>query len=650
MKHVESSKKISLFFIASTAFLTVLLYWPVLKAPFLLDDYSSIVNNFIIRTLNLSGIYHFAPLRFIGYLSFALNYHFSKLNPVPYHIVNITIHFLFLCSAFLLFLTLWDTPAGKESNFSSKEKQYISMGTTLLLTVHPLSVFAISYVTQRLASLTGLFYITAILFYIKIRLEKPAIARIINIFMFVLCMTGALFTKQNSFTIFPVLLTLEIICFKNYKKWLATGTALMIAALTTLALLFTGIFNLDKINRLTIETAKFSRLEYLRSQLSSICFYLSQALFPDRLAIDYKHTIYSSWTSPHVLIPGIILICVIIFAIRLMYYPKIRLASFGIFFYFIALSVESSIIPIRDTIFLHRTYLPNAGLFFSIVILAYYALKKINLPAEIIVTFFSIIILVFAVTTWKTNKIFKDPLRVWQKVVDISPDNERGHASIGSILLPRGQYKIAERHLLKAQHLQPGDYKNLNNIGLIYKNTGRYKKAIEIFKKVLSMKKDFTNAYINIGNTYVAMKKYKLAIKEYRKAYNYNKHNYKMLINFGQTLAATASPGDKKQLAEAMKLLNQAESISDRDPILYYAKGIACYNLKEFDNAEKQFKRSLELSPGFKQAKIFINDINKIKEFKKLIRKKNDDLPDFFPYNRIAHYLYSYSSIKEIKD
>ena len=622
MQQIRLSKKTGIAFTAGTAFLTILLYWPVLKAPFLLDDYSSIINNASIRSLNLSTIYHFAPLRFMGYLSFALNYHFAKLSPIPYHVVNMVIQILFLVASFMLFLKLWDTPAGRENDFSSKEKMHIAMGTTLLLTVHPLSVFAISYVTQRVASLTGLFYITAILFYIKIRLEKPVFSRIINIFMFVLCLTGALFTKQNSFTIFPVLLTLEIICFKNYTKWLAMGTAVIITALTTFALLFMGVFNLDEINRLTMETVKITRLEYLRSQLSSICFYLSQALFPDRLAIDYNHTVYSSWTNPHVLIPGIILICIIVFAIRLMYYPGLRLVSFGIFFYFISMSVESSIIPIRDTIFLHRTYLPNAGIFFSLTILSYYVLKKINLPPEVILTIFSIIILVFALTTWRTNQIFKDPLKVWQQVIDISPDNERGHASIGSILLPMGQYKAAGRHLLKAQHLQPGDYKNLNNIGLIYKNTGRYKKAIEIFRKVLSMKKNYTNAYINIGNTYVALKKYKLAIKEYRKAYNYNKHNYKLLINFGQTLAATARPGDKKQLAEAMKLLDQAENINDQDPILYYAKGLAYYNLHDFGKAEKQFQKTLELSPGFKMAKKFLNNLNTIKQFKQLIRKK----------------------------
>ena len=616
MQKIRPSKQKNFIFLACTALLTILLYWPVIKAPFILDDYSSIVNNFSIRSLDLIRIYHFDPLRFIGYLSFALNYYFSRLNPLPYHIVNIAIHILFLSTSYLLFLKLWDTPAGKESRLSLKEKKYLSMGATLLLAVHPLNVFAVSYITQRLASLTGLFYIAAILFYIKMRLTKSTISRFINIALFIPCLLGALFTKQNSFTIFPVILLLEIICFKNYKKWQYFGTALLIMIIAFFALSFTGICDLAKIDHLTMETVKFSRLEYLTSQFSSLCFYLSQSLFPDRLALDYNHTIYSSLANSHVIIPGIILICIIIFAIRLGCHKNTRLASFGILFYFISISVESSIIPIRDTIFLHRTYLPNTGLFFSMVILAYYALKKINLPSDAIITIFCIIFFSLAVTTWKTNKIFQNPLKIWQQVLVCSPDNARAHASLGNILLSQGQLNQAAKHLVKAQSLQPRDYKNLNNIGLFYKKKGKYEKAIEIFNKVLSMKKNYINAYTNIGNTYVAMRKYQLAIEEYRKGYDYNKNNYKLLLNLGQTLAATAKHGDKKQLSEAMKFLNHAENINNMDPVVYYAKGIAYYNLNDLRAAGKQFKRALELRPGFKQALLFLNNINKIRQKK----------------------------------
>jgi hypothetical protein len=38
-----------------------------------------------------------------------------------------------------------------------------------------------------------------------------------------------------------------------------------------------------------------------------------------------------------------------------------RLISFAIIWFFVTLSVESSIIPIRDVIYEHRVYLPSVG-------------------------------------------------------------------------------------------------------------------------------------------------------------------------------------------------------------------------------------------------------------------------------------------------
>jgi len=42
-----------------------------------------------------------------------------------------------------------------------------------------------------------------------------------------------------------------------------------------------------------------------------------------------------------------------------------RLIAFGIIWFFLALSVESSFIPIEDVIFEHRLYLPSIGTFIA---------------------------------------------------------------------------------------------------------------------------------------------------------------------------------------------------------------------------------------------------------------------------------------------
>src|SRR5438045_3911055 len=75
-----------LFFLS---LLTILIYSNTLSASFQYDDISNIVQNPGIRnfsSLPLSGS------RYVGFLSFALNYHFGGLNVSGYHLVNLLIH------------------------------------------------------------------------------------------------------------------------------------------------------------------------------------------------------------------------------------------------------------------------------------------------------------------------------------------------------------------------------------------------------------------------------------------------------------------------------------------------------------------------------------------------------------------------------
>ena len=100
------------FFLIATCVCVWMLYFPVLGGQFLFDDISSIVENKSIRSLNLGEIASFSPLRFIGYLSLAFNFHFTKLNTISYYLVNIFIHILFITFYFLFLQEIWKTPAG----------------------------------------------------------------------------------------------------------------------------------------------------------------------------------------------------------------------------------------------------------------------------------------------------------------------------------------------------------------------------------------------------------------------------------------------------------------------------------------------------------------------------------------------------------
>lgn len=68
------------------------IYSNTFYSSFHFDDSHTIINNFQLR--NLGNFIDFSGSRYIGYLSFALNYHFGKLNVFGYHVINLTIHIL----------------------------------------------------------------------------------------------------------------------------------------------------------------------------------------------------------------------------------------------------------------------------------------------------------------------------------------------------------------------------------------------------------------------------------------------------------------------------------------------------------------------------------------------------------------------------
>src|SRR5208282_514200 len=101
--------------------------------------------------------------------------------------------------------------------------------------------------------------------------------------------------------------------------------------------------------------------------------------------------------------------------------PAFRLIGFGMLWFFITLSVESSVIPIADVIFEHRLYLPSAGAFIAIATSAFMVpvrygsgQKKMEKAVEIVLL---LIIIVLAGATYARNTVWQDKVRLWEDVV-----------------------------------------------------------------------------------------------------------------------------------------------------------------------------------------------------------------------------------------
>ena len=159
------------------AFITIaaiglFIYSGVLNAPFVFDDHLNIETNLKVRSL--ANFLDLSGARYVTYLSFALNYRLGGLNTFGYHLFNVIIHaanavFLYLLISLVLRALrekVW-VPGNQGSAPAG-----IAFAASLIFLTHPVQTQAVTYITQRFASLAAFFYLLSLMLYVKARLTK----------------------------------------------------------------------------------------------------------------------------------------------------------------------------------------------------------------------------------------------------------------------------------------------------------------------------------------------------------------------------------------------------------------------------------------------------------------------------------------------
>ncbi len=430
-----------------------IVYGHTLDVPFYLDDYLSILENQSLSNWHdFQKIWQFSPLRVLGYFSFALNREWNGLNVAGYHVVNILIHFMAGVSLFAFSKGLLRTPALRDRGAQGALK-WLPLVAALLFLVHPLQLQAVTYVVQRLASLAALFYLSAMACYLHGRLAKvkwPFFAASIISGIF------AIFTKQNTVTLPLAILLMELIFFRIPTRKLMQVLIFLAVGIGMGWLLLSGIsgrnpFSLESMEALTRETGEISRIEYFATQTKVIWLYIRYFLLPTGLHLDHDVAVFRGFFNEQVILSILGHILVMIFACFSA--KKNPVLSFGIFFYYLAHLVESSLIPIRDVLFEHRTYLPNAGLclaagwFFTSTVPS---LAKGKAAAWAAAT----VLVVLSVLTWQQNSLWRSPVALWSENARLAPEKYRVWDSLAQSLLDAGRSQEAAQALNEALRLE----------------------------------------------------------------------------------------------------------------------------------------------------------------------------------------------------
>jgi len=617
---------------------SAVIYSNTLNGPPLFDDIGYIKSNDKIRDIrDIPAIWQAwnHPSRFVGYFTFALNYHFHKMDVFGYHLVNVLIHLINIVMVWRLVRLIFQTPRLREDD----QYQYpylLAWMTALLFAVHPMQTQAVSYMAQRFASLATLFYLTSLYCYGRGRLSAGRG----GVFFFIagICALLGMFTKQITMTLPVTVLLFELLFFRRKGdpvriNWKAAGILLLFL------LIIPGIFAFNVQGILSIKHDsgshrgdELTNLTYLLTQFRVICTYIRLMLFPigQNLLYDFAAS-YSLWEIK-TLVCFIFLVSLFLTGLRCL--KTNVLMAFGIFWFFITLSVESSFIVIKHVIFEHRMYLPSFGFF---LICSVIMARLFRSPQKCVVTV-CVIALTLSFLTYKRNYVWSDDIAMWQDVINKSPRESRGYMNMGIAYSQRAQWETAIKYLTQAIECNPRNYAAYSNRGMALFASGRPEQSIEDFNRALEIKDDYVEAYINRGNYYSSIKDYAQAIADYDRALAIAPKSVEAILNRGNkyfkmknfdaaladyTRAVELQPSFVqgyahraevytylKQFDLALDDYNRAIRLDDHDPAAFYGRGNLYFKKGDLHLALNDYNKALEINPRHDKARVQKEKLN----------------------------------------
>ncbi len=522
------------------------------QASWHFDDLPNIVSNrgIHIRDLSWESLHTAWSVttggrRPVSYLSFALNYLISGSEVFSYHVVNFSIHAL---NAVFVFLLLWLFARKSLTASTPQQQQILAFLAAGLWSLHPIQTQSVTYIVQRMSSLSTLFLLAAFVFYIQLRSARRVGVRIACLTAFLLCALLACLSKENAYILPLALVVYEFFFaipweFLKAHAWKLLVACLILAILSVAVLYGSGVIR--ELNR-QYSGRSFTMKERLLTEARIVFFYFSMLVAPfwDRQALHHEIEKSTSLFHPWTTFPSILLIVSAIgFSIGL----KNRKPLYGFLglWFFVFLVIESSFWPL-ELAFEHRLYLPSIGVIALLVFAGSEQFRCFaNRSRGVLFAAFMLGICVGLMwLTFNRNKVWEDDFTLWQDNLTKYPQSHRVQNNFGVACGERGDSQLAEIAFLEALRLKPDfdearsnlallclnsgrdgealkwaeevHQRNLSpfaefNLGIVYSKLGDYPKSILCYQKALARNRSYAQAYFNLGLVCLKAHEYDLA-------------------------------------------------------------------------------------------------------------------------------------------
>lgn len=428
-------------------------YGNALHGAFQFDDYNVIVNY---------GTVHSWPawyadlghgLRPLLKLTYTMNW-LSGMDVAGFHLFNLCLHF---CTALLIYaiaLRLF----GQQRSDGLNDKRGAALLAALLFAVHPVNTEAITYISGRSMSLMTLFYLAALLAYVKGSEEgRAGWLYVASPVLFVL----AVASKETAITL-PFALVLWDVCFSPAPllKNIIRKQAMHWMIFLMLALLL--LFNDRYWQLMAISAGLNSVQENFLTRLHALTYLLGQLLLPSRLNIDPDLPVITSWGQ--VWFDGSVwLALAIVAAWNLRQRPWL---SFAVGWFVLQLFPLYVFLPRLDVVNDRHLYLAGWPLLLPIALMC----RGVIANARVRHALAAALLLLLAGLTVLRNEAYRSEVALWEDTVRNSPLKARPYNNLGYAYFLAGNPAQAQQAYLTAIKLNPDYWLAENNLARLREN------------------------------------------------------------------------------------------------------------------------------------------------------------------------------------
>ena len=522
----------------------------------------------------------------------------------------------------------------------------MSLFAALIFVAHPIQTQAVTYTAQRYTSMAAMFYFLSILCYVRARLmqqrgearrrrtevrcqreedggqraegsdqrsgvrsqesegSRAFSFRLSALYLLcILCGVVAFFSKQNTASLPAAILLAEYLLFdrtwEGWKRkllWFAPVFVLM----GIFILYVSGVFRegiqfgslLEDVSAvLRAPETDVGRWVYLCTQFNVVVIYIKLLFLPLGQNLDYMYPFKTGFFDGYTPVAFLFLIAIV--GVGIWQIKKRPAISFGIFWFFITLSIESSVFPIKDALFEHRLYLPMFG--FAIVV-AYIVFGLLPIRGYWPVAISVLIVLSFGAATYLRNQIWQDPISLWSDSVAKNPDNYRAHINLGYAFRKEGRLEDAVTHYLEALRIAPNFATAHSNLGVALAQQGNLKDAFSHFAEALRIRPDDSEILTNYGQAYMQQGNINEAVSYFSKALKACPDNSKAHNNFGIALAQQGN------LKDAMVHFSEAVRIEPHNAKIHRNLGQAFMLQGNLPKAAQHYSEAVRINPAYAEA------------------------------------------------